>query len=241
MSTTLTVPENVARSVRAQRQMIDELDRVDLEEFRSAMQTWSVTDLSNAGTGLISFYTRLDETKTDVLKALAKVVVALRSHFRTTEGDVDWSGRSWDYRQTVSAMYEASGIPPDSESNIQASLRYHVGNLLREVVPAEQLESAGLLTKSPKERMTDVRAVTAAVLAATDVEVGKPPKPAEAVSRQVSALYTVADRLEHSPEAWAALSVRLLEQYEDRLEEVIAKLRTSLSVVQTVIDTKMKD
>jgi hypothetical protein len=226
MSTTLTVPENVARSVRAQRQMIDELDRVDLEEFRSAMQTWSVTDLSNAGTGLISFYTRLDETKTDVLKALAKVVVALRSHFRTTEGDVDWSGRSWDYRQTVSAMYEASGIPPDSESNIQASLRYHVGNPLREVVPAEQLESAGLLTKSPKERMTDVRAVTAAVLA---------------VSRQVSALYTVADRLEHSPEAWAALSVRLLEQYEDRLEEVIAKLRTSLSVVQTVIDTKMKD
>lgn len=113
--------------------------------------------LENAGTGLIAFYTKMEDTRTEVLRALAKVVVLIRSKHRDDEGNPDWRGKTWDYRQAVGEMYARAGIPPSSQSNIQSALRYHVGNLMREVAPPEELEAAGLLTSSPKDRMNEQR------------------------------------------------------------------------------------
>lgn len=227
MSADIVIPANVTTSKRAQADLLNELGAVELQDFRSAMKAWSVDDLTAAGAGLIQFYSKLDETKTDVLKALAKVVVALRAHYRTPEGDVDWGGRSWDYRQTASAMYDAAGIPPDSESNIQASLRYHVGNLLREVAPPKQLAAVGLLAKSPKARMNDVRTATTALLATIEEPPGgRRATPAEVASRNVTALFVLVDTLEASAALWDGLSLRLAEEYAERLDEIDAKLST---------------
>jgi hypothetical protein len=243
-STMPAVPDNVARSPRAQRHLIDELDTLQPKDFKKLVKAWSVDDLTSAGTGLIHFYTKLDETKTDVLRALAKVVVALRAHYRTPDGDVDWRGSSWDYRQTVGAMYVAAGIPPDSESNIQASLRYHVGNLLREVAPADQLAAVGLLTNSPKERMNNVRHATAALLHELPVAEGgtgqqrRKPSAAEVVNRTVMGLYSLLSSLEHNPAIWDGLQLRAAEEYDETLEELNDKLTTVRDHLATSITAK---
>jgi hypothetical protein len=182
-------------SRRAQRALIDRLEAVEAADVTQALQSWSVQDLTLAGSGLVQFYARLEETKADVLKALAKVVVALRANFRTSDGDVDWSGRSWDYRQAVGEMYASAGVPPDSQSNIQASLRYHVGNLLREAVPAQDLEAAGLRTDSPKERMNAARHAVQAL--AETLEAGDRTRATsgEAVLKQLRALQVIGSSL----------------------------------------------
>lgn len=174
MPSTIELPHSL-RSKTAQRQMLATLAEAEPGDLTRLMSRWSVDDLSSVGSGLIDFYARLEETKTDVLKAIAKVVVVLRSKFRTPDGDVDWGGRSWEYRTTVTEMYERAGIPPDSEQNVQASLRYHVGNLLRDVVDPHELEAVGLRTDSPKERTNAQRLEARALPGGAGCTDGKPP------------------------------------------------------------------
>jgi hypothetical protein len=112
--------------------------------------------LVRQGTDLILQYQRIEESKTAILRQLAEVVIDLRFNF-DHDGHPDYGGRSWEYRQTVGRMYEAAGIPRDSQATIQSSLRYHVGNLLRERVTPEELAKAGLLTEGPKERVNHQR------------------------------------------------------------------------------------
>ena len=113
--------------------------------------------LETAGTDLISFYSHMEATRTEVLKALAKVVVLIRSKHRDDEGNIDWRGKTWDYRQAIGEMYERAGVPPDSQSGIQSALRYHVGNLIREVATPDELQAAGLLKDSPRDRLNEQR------------------------------------------------------------------------------------
>lgn len=224
-------PLDVAKSRRVQRELIDQLEAIDPATAAQALRSWSVEDLAMAGSGLVHFYTRLEETKADVLKALAKVVVALRANFRTEDG-VDWGGRSWEYRQTVGAMYAAAGVPPDSQSNIQASLRYHVGNLLREAVPARELEAAGLRTDSPKARMNEARQYAQVVTAAIEGpprDVGQSAQErAQAVRRQVQAVQTLVGHIAAQAPTLGQRDrkalARDLQTLQDTLTEVLAGL-----------------
>jgi hypothetical protein len=95
--------------------------------------------------------------RTDALTGLAEALIALRSTFRTNDGDVDWRGRSWDYRQHVGGLYERAGVSEGDRQHIQAAVRYHVGNKLRESLTPEQLENADMLTTSPKDRLNTQR------------------------------------------------------------------------------------
>lgn len=214
----------------AQRQLIDQLGEVDPKHLLTTLKGWSADDLQHAGTGLIQFHQGLDILKLDLLKALAKVVVVLRQRYRTPEGDIDWAGRSWDYRQTVGQMYEKAGIPPDSQSNIQASLRYHVGNLLREVAPAPQLEAVGLKTSSPKERMTEakstedgLRRLLRDVRRATE---GDSTTESEIVSIDgwMTTLYFTSRRLERAD--FGVFTDRVRGQHKELLAEIQAILET---------------
>lgn len=112
--------------------------------------------LVDRGVHLVRAYNETDKRRTDYLKALAEVIVALREQF-DYEGRPDWAGRSWEYRTTVASIYEMAGIPPSSTDGLQSSLRYHVGNLLRERLTPEQLSEAGLLVQSPRERVAEQR------------------------------------------------------------------------------------
>jgi hypothetical protein len=130
------------------------------------MARTSLDDLIAQGSALVRHYAEIEETKTQVLKDLAVVVWRLRSRFRTNEGGRDWAGQSYEYRMAAARMYEEAGVPTDSVANVQAALRYHVGNVLREKVPAEELREAGLLVTSPRERITSSREEAAAALEA---------------------------------------------------------------------------
>jgi hypothetical protein len=191
------VREKALTSSNLQRRLIDELEHLEPEEVREQLARWSVDDLSAAGAGLVLFHERLEETKADVLKALAKVVIALRARFRTPEGDVDWAGRSWEYRQQVGQLYAAAGVPSDSAAKIQASIRYHVGNLLRDVASPQELEAVGLRVDTPKERTNAVRAAVQAI----NVPVRDPSVSRYEVSlqRQVTAVVGLAESAAHSP------------------------------------------
>jgi hypothetical protein len=96
------------------------------------------------------------ERHTEILEGLAMMLVDARSQFTTDDG-VDWGGRSWDYRQWVSKLYDDAGLDDVYRRKIQASVRYHVGNLLREKVDPSELERVGLLASSPKDRLNRQR------------------------------------------------------------------------------------
>lgn len=90
-------------------------------------------------------------------KAAAEALVALRRQF-VYEGRPDWAGRSGEYRDLVERLYRQAGVPSDSESSMQANLRYHLGNALRQVAPPEDLEALGMQTKGPLARVQQSRA-----------------------------------------------------------------------------------
>lgn len=99
----------------------------------------------------------LDPT-TENLKEAATQIVILRAVYHRHEGLPDWAGRSIDYRHAIERAYRNAGVPSDSEDGLQASLRYHVSNVLRSVAPPEELEKLGLSTSGARKRRQERRA-----------------------------------------------------------------------------------
>jgi hypothetical protein len=114
-------------------------------------------------------YIESGRTRTDHLKEVAAIIVDLRSHFVLENGRVDWSGRSPAYRAAVRAIYERGHVPSDKYDTVQAALRYHVGNLLRQRADADDLAAVGLSSISPKERNGRIRDVVRALAAGGSV------------------------------------------------------------------------
>lgn len=150
-------------------------------------------------------YHRIEGAQTVLLKNIATVILAFRKRHD------DWLGRSYEYRQEVAEMYRATGIPAESLEKVQASVRYHVGNLLRRQLTPRELKALELLDTSPMERTQDRRAVNAAILTASRLSSEaavvqgsakgklstKEPSatPAERIPEQGSAIKATADHL----------------------------------------------
>lgn len=94
----------------------------------------------------------VDDPGTQSNKAAAEAIVALRRLFRHQDLP-DWAGRSGEYRDCIERLYRQAGVPSDSGSNMQANLRYHVGNVLREVAPPEELTALGMAVNGPLSRL----------------------------------------------------------------------------------------
>lgn len=92
-----------------------------------------------------------DSKRTAALKAFAQDVCTLRRLYD------DPAGTSGPYKDAIQRVYAAVEIPPDSESSLQASIRYHIGNALREEFTAEELQAVGLSEKTPLERAREAR------------------------------------------------------------------------------------
>lgn len=98
--------------------------------------------------------------RSELLRAAAEAVVALRREHQDPEvpGQPDWAGRSQSYREQVARLYRQAQVPPDSApGQVQSAIRYHVGNVLRQVAPAAELEAAGLDAAGPLGRVTRSR------------------------------------------------------------------------------------
>lgn len=120
----------------------------------------TIEELVDRGVEILSRY--LEDHRTDHLKDLAPIVVDLRGSFQLDDNRRDWSGRSTGYRQAMSDLYTRARVPSDKLDTVQAALRYHVGNLLRERTSDEELAAVGLKPIAPKERLATQRQALAA-------------------------------------------------------------------------------
>jgi hypothetical protein len=112
-----------------------------------------MADLTKEGTELLSKAYDLSTSLTQTYRRFAEVVVDLRKRFPNTAGTgPDWKGTTQAYRDHIAAMYRASGVPEDAVSNMQAAIRYHIGNVLRDRLSEEELTEAGLSKDSPLDR-----------------------------------------------------------------------------------------
>lgn len=102
----------------------------------------------------------VDIRSTALLKSLAQVVVELRQRNAQLNGHTDWAGRTEGYRVAIAEVYSRGGMPTASKERhrVEAALRYHVGNLMRKVAPADELAAVGLKPEPPKERVARHRA-----------------------------------------------------------------------------------
>lgn len=113
------------------------------------------------------------ERQTTLAREIAEGSVALRE-FYEVDGQPDYAGRSHAYRVTMRDLWSKAGFADAAERDAaQARVRYHVGNIVRERIPAEQIEAAGLQGPSPREQTTErKRAVAALAQAASSAPLG---------------------------------------------------------------------
>ncbi|WP_454051457.1 hypothetical protein [Cellulomonas sp. Marseille-Q8402] len=101
------------------------------------------------------------EPEVDVTRSRRRAAAALveaRGHFVTRDGTVDWSGRSHAYHAFVGELFSEANVPRELAPTIQASLRYHTGNLVRESVAEADLSAAGFQSRAtPRERSAERR------------------------------------------------------------------------------------
>jgi hypothetical protein len=98
-----------------------------------------------------------EERTPEGMRELAGHVIGLRQCFEH-DGMPDWGGRSQDYRDAIYQAYKEAGAGSDSAGPLQANLRYHIGNVLREIAPPEDLQKLGMDPAGPRERAIRARA-----------------------------------------------------------------------------------
>lgn len=178
--------------------------------------------LVDDGVALLKDY--LADPRTSVLRRLAEVIVDLRSRFTLNDGRTDWSGRSRAYRAAIGDLYLRSGVSKKDLDNLQAALRYHVGNLLRERASKEELLAVGMTSTSPKDRNAATREAIAALSQSAG---GRPPRTdIDRLSVYAQALLTIIDEtaIEELEDERAEVSRRALESVSVRAEELLAVL-----------------
>ncbi|WNN93982.1 hypothetical protein SEA_NITRO_26 [Arthrobacter phage Nitro] len=105
-----------------------------------------------------------DNVRTDLLREAAQLFIDAREHFYTKEGEPDWLGRTHAYRLWVREVMTGAHVPPEDVTSLQAAIRYHSGNMLRERLDDDTLEDLGLKKLSPRERSIQKRERTSGTL-----------------------------------------------------------------------------
>lgn len=121
------------------------------------MDTSLKTYRQEASDALRAYLQVEEEDRTDLLRQAADALVGARALFYTADGSPDWRGRSYAYRRWVGDVYTEARIPREDLPTIQASVRYHVGNALRERLSSEELAEIGLRPVGPRERSVEKR------------------------------------------------------------------------------------
>lgn len=106
----------------------------------------------------------LIDGKTEDLREVAENFVDAREHFFNKDGSPDWLGRTYAYRRWVRETTTMSNVPASELSTVQAAIRYHAGNVLREKLTADQIDDLGLKPESPRERSVVKRAAQSEIL-----------------------------------------------------------------------------
>lgn len=134
------------------------------------------------------------ERRTTLAREVARSAVDLRE-FYLVDGRADIAGRSHAYLSTMRDLWSKAGYTDaDERDRVQAQVRYHVGNIIRDRVTADDLEAAGLQAPSPRgQSNTRYRARSALAEAAVSAPIGD--TDADLV-RAVGAAHAILQRLE---------------------------------------------
>lgn len=133
-------------------------------------------------------YIAVEARPTILLMNIAAVLVELRSRTTTDDGRTDWRGRSVKYRQEANQIYAAAGVSVADRERVSRAVRWHVGNLLREVMTPQELADYDLQESSPLDRLRDSQASTAAIVSAARAEI-------EAATASVPTVKATADHV----------------------------------------------
>lgn len=182
----------------------------------------SVDELVEEGARLLADYVR--DPRTSLLRKLAPVIVELRSRYTLEDGRPDWGGRSPEYRAQMASLYNRAGVPKDQLDTVQAAMRYHIGNLLRERASSDELLSVGLTATAPRQRNSASREAVAALAAAAG---GKTPR--ADVDRLAVYAQAILDFLDEAainrlPADRSRVAQMALERVRERAEELLSIL-----------------
>ncbi|URQ05013.1 hypothetical protein SEA_ITER_25 [Arthrobacter phage Iter] len=118
----------------------------------------TLADIQKAAISCISAsLTAADTERTDLLRDAARLFIDARAHFFNREGEPDWTGRTYAYRTWVREVMSEAHVPGDTVTSLQAAIRYHSGNLLRDRLGDEEIADLGLRKESPKQRSVEKR------------------------------------------------------------------------------------
>ncbi|MFD6638341.1 hypothetical protein ACFWDN_21270 [Micromonospora chalcea] len=131
------------------------------------------------------------ERRTELYRTIANASVDLREHFLTPEGNPDWAGRTWAYREYVRERYSEAGYSREEARPVQTSVRYHVSVRVRERLTPEEVEDLGLRAENITERMCDHRAAKSALFESLTPSADDNPD----VGRAIAGAYVVLQRL----------------------------------------------
>lgn len=92
--------------------------------------------------------------QTHARRRVAERIVDARELFTRSDGEPDWTGRTWAYREWVAGVYSDAGYSRDAARREAAATRYHVQSVLREWLDAATLKAYGLL---PHDRVVASR------------------------------------------------------------------------------------
>lgn len=85
------------------------------------------TKLTSDAVTMLRQYSGGSATTSDIARPLAEIMVAARQQFRTNDGEIDWDGRSAEYRDWLHDVFLQAGIQDATARNrIQSAARYHV-------------------------------------------------------------------------------------------------------------------
>lgn len=93
----------------------------------------------------------VDPYYTPEMVAAAKKIIELRQTFLTRSGEPDILGSTYAYRRSFGDMMTEAGITGADRTRVSSSLRYHIGNVLRETLSPEEVADLGLVKSSPRE------------------------------------------------------------------------------------------
>lgn len=131
------------------------------------MNRHSVRDLQREAIKSLRRYEAADAgERTRILRHVAEILVDLRALFYTRDGEVDWTGKGRDYRESIANLYGEAGIAPDEARTVRAAVAYHVSNVLRERLTSEDLEHLGLRPLPARDRAREQREHTRSTLSA---------------------------------------------------------------------------
>lgn len=154
---------------------------------------------------------------TSHMRKAAEAVVDLRATFIDREGRPDMGGNSFAYREALREAVAEAGVPASERTKLMTTIRYHIGNVMRDRYTAEQLESWGLGNLSPLERQrADRKSRSVAWRVSSDPEL-RVTEPGEIMSAARSAA-ALLDNIDHGAldaktrKAFTAIMARIVER-----------------------------